>query len=243
MRNWIFGVGLSAVMLMASTASASAHAVWVAQRTGELAVIYGHGVGDDPYDPAKVKSANAYTTDGKPAGIKIVPRERNAIIEPDKEAALVEIFFDNGFWTERADGTWENVGKSKIADAKSAGHYVKHALAVIAPLPKPPAPTGLQLQILPLTDPLALKAGEELPVRVLLNGKPLAAAEIIPDYANDPDGKGPLTNAAGEAKVVVRNNGLNVIALSHSEKLENNPDADERGHFASLSFMLFDKEE
>jgi len=233
----------SALSLLLWSVPLEAHAVWVAQRTGELAVIYGHGVEDGSYDPAKVKDVKGYAADGAAAEVKVLPREKNVIIEPAKGVALIELMFDNGYWTQRTNGEWENVGKSKVADATSAGHYVKHVLAVVAPLSKPLAPTGLQLQILPLADPLALAAGKELPVRVLLNGKPLAGGEIIPDYANDPDGKGPVTDANGEAKVVVRNNGLNVIALSFTEKLQGNPDADERGHFASLSFMLFDKEE
>jgi uncharacterized GH25 family protein len=243
MRNRLLFLSVAASVVGAWTATANAHAVWVAQRTGELAVVYGHGVEDDPYDPAKVKDVKGYAADGAAAEVKVLPREKNVVIEPAKDAALIELMFDNGYWTQRANGEWENVGKSKITDAKSAGHYVKHVLAVVAPLSKAPAPTDLQLQILPLADPLALTAGMELPVRVLLNGKPLTGGTIIPDYANDPDGKGPVTDANGEAKVLVRNNGLNVIALSHTEQLEGNPDADERGHFASLSFMLFDKEE
>ena len=243
MKNKIFMAGLFSAILAQSISQVSAHAVWVAQRTGELAVVYGHGVEDDSYEPSKVKDVKGFTADGTAAEVKLVPREKNVIIQPAKDVALVELVFDNGFWTQRTNGEWENVGKSKVKDAKTAGHYVKHVLAVVGPLTKLPAPTGLQLQILPLADPTALTAGKELPVRVLLDGKPLVGGTIIPDYANDPDGKGPVTDANGEAKVIVRNNGLNVIGLEHTVKLTGDPDADEIGHFASLSFMLFDKEE
>jgi len=239
------GIRLSfaGLVLGLAVSAAEAHAVWIAQRTGELTVVYGHGAADDPYAPAKVKAISGFTASGASAGVESVAREKNLIVQPAPDAALLTIYFDNGYWTERANGKWENVGKSVVPDAKSAGHYVKHALAILHPLPEPARPTDLKLQILPLADPLALRAGQELPVRVLLDGKPLAGATLIADYTNEPDGKGPVTDAHGEARVIVSNNGLNVIALSHAEKLEGDPDADERGHMATLSFMLFDEEE
>ena len=43
---------LSLALLLPVTASA--HGAWVAERWGNLGVVYGHGAGDDPYDPARI---------------------------------------------------------------------------------------------------------------------------------------------------------------------------------------------
>jgi nickel transport protein len=41
-----------------------AHSAWVAQRSGKMAVIYGHGASDDAYDAAKVQDARALSLPG-----------------------------------------------------------------------------------------------------------------------------------------------------------------------------------
>jgi hypothetical protein len=74
--------------------------------------------------------------------------------------------------------------------------YAKHAVAhvlVSSPLrPRPPAdsswarPAGLRLELLPLRDPTALRAGDTLAVRLLRRGAPLAEAAVS---AAGPDGR------------------------------------------------------
>ena len=56
---------MSVASVLASFQHAAAHCAWVDERWGELAVIYGHGPGDDPYDSSKVTSVKAVGEDGK----------------------------------------------------------------------------------------------------------------------------------------------------------------------------------
>jgi nickel transport protein len=46
-------VSLAIAAAGALTNAAHAHGIWTAQRHGDLAVVYGHGAGDDAYEPGE----------------------------------------------------------------------------------------------------------------------------------------------------------------------------------------------
>jgi nickel transport protein len=245
MKNPMPRLSIAFLVVLSMTSVVYAHSAWIAQRSGKMSVIYGHGASDDAYNTAKVKDAKALSVTGESLEATLETAGSYLALNAadlDK-VAVFGVTFDNGFWTEKADGEWVNEGKSKHPGAKSAGHYIKHVVSVVKPLQKTGTPIGHALEILPLADPLALKVGDELKVRVLLKGKPLADAEIIGEYTTDPDVKSAKTDANGEATIKVRNFGLNVLVTDYTEKLSGNPDADQIGHNASLSFTLFDMEE
>ncbi len=58
-----------------------------------------------------------------------------------------------------------------------------------------------------------------------------------------PEGEPVVADGKGEAVVTIRNDGLNVVAASHDEPLAGNPDAEKRGHFATLALMLHEHED
>jgi len=228
---------LAFAALLAGTIQASAHGVWVAQRHGDLAVIYGHGAGDDAYDPAKIKALRAFTAAGEAREVRIVPQAKNALIEAPRDAAMVTVLFDNGFWTKSADGKYVNKGKRDVPNGQGSSHSIKTNTTLLAK-GAPLGPHGLPLEIVPLVDPMTLKAGDDLPVQVLHEGKPLAGVQLYPDYVNDGHAKSDKTDAQGKATLFVRNDGLNVVGVSHSVPTPDNPDVDRVGLFATLSFAL-----
>lgn len=232
-------IGLALLGGVAGTAGA--HGVWLAERYGQTLLVYGHGAADEPYDPAKIKSVRAVDLSGSEVAVGVATRDRHAALELPEEAALVAVHFDNGYWTKRADGSWVNEPRSVVPDAQQAGHYVKHLLAVLKPGASIAPQPDLVLQILPLVDPLTVAADGALPVRVLLDGAPLEGAKVIADYVNRADDPPIVTDSKGEATVVVRNQGLNVIAVAHDVPTPGDADADKIGHFATLSFTLADK--
>lgn len=232
-------LGLSLIAGVAGTAGA--HGVWLAERYGQTLLVYGHGAADEPYDPAKIKMVRAFDASGVELSASVEPRAGHAALELPAETALVAVHFDNGFWTKRADGSWVNEPRSAVPDAQQAGHYVKHLLAVLKPGASIAPQPDLALQVLPLVDPLGLAADGMLAVRVLYDGAPLEGAKVIADYVNRADDPPLLTDAKGEAAVVVRNQGLNVIAVAHDVATPGDPDADKIGHFATLSFTLADR--
>jgi nickel transport protein len=245
MKNRLLTLSTSLFIAFSMTSAVYAHSAWVAQRSGKIAVVYGHGASDEAYDAAKVKGAKALSATGDSLEAKLETTGSYVAFnaaDMDK-VAVFGVTFDNGFWTQKPDGKWVNEPRSKHPDGKAAGQYIKHVVSVVKPLQKPGTAVGHDLEIVPLADPLALKVGDDLKVKVLLKGKPLADAEIIGEFTTDPDVKSAKTDANGEATIKVRNFGLNVLVTDFTEKVSGNPDADEIGHNASLSFTLFDMEE
>lgn len=229
---------LASAVLLYGAAAASAHGVWTAERWGETGIVYGHGAEDGAYDPAKVKSVTAIDKAGKPVDAKIVGRERGAVIEAGDGAAILLVDFANGIYSKGADGKWVNKPKSEVPGATEAGDNWKHNLTIHHlhgdTLPELPAQ---KLQIVPLANPTELAPGALFKVRVLYDGKPVSGVAITPDYVNASEATLGKTDADGVAEVLIRNQGLNVIAVSHSVPLADTRDADEVSHFATLSFV------
>lgn len=78
-------------------------------------------------------------------------------------------------------------------------------------------PIGLPLEIVPARDPFALKPGDTLKVRVLFDGKPLAAAHLGWDHPGDgePPSGTVRTDTKGEALVPIAKTGLMTLRLTH----------------------------
>lgn len=228
---------LAACLVVVSTSAARAHGVWTAERWGQLGVIYGHGAEDGPYDPAKIKSVAGINAKGEAVDVKVNAAENHATLAAGDDAAAILIIFDNGFYSKAPDGTWVNKGKSEVPGATESGQYIKYNVSVIKADGALPSLPAQPLQIVPLTNPATLEHGKSFKVRVLFNGKPLPGVEIIPDYVNASEAHLGKSDLNGEAEVFIRNDGLNVVAVSHTASVADNPDADSIGHFATLSFV------
>ena len=99
-------------------------------------------------------------------------------------------------------------------------------------------PTGQALEIVPLVEPMGLKMGDDLPVQVLAEGKPLPGVALYTDYVNDGHAMSAKTDADGKVTLFVRNDGLNVVGVSYAKKVSGDPDLDQVSYFATLSFTL-----
>ncbi|WP_342360214.1 DUF4198 domain-containing protein [Terrarubrum flagellatum] len=228
---------LAAAAALGAATAAHAHGVWLADRAGALTVVYGVGPQDEAYRPDKVTRIEARAADGTPLAAKLAANGRNVIVEAPREAASFATTLDNGFWTKGPDGKFRNVRKSEVPDAQSASHTVKFNTHVRASTGGAPKPFGLTLEIVPLVDVHPLTPGDELPVQVLFEGKPLKGAALFVDYVNDANTRGAKTDADGKATLKVRNDGLNVIGVAFSQPTPDDKDADKIGYFATLSFV------
>ena len=217
---------------------ANAHSVWIAERHGVNAVVYGHGPSDDSYDPSKVTSLVAKGADGSAINVKLEKLSDHVTFEQNDAIATIAVEFDNGYWSKDADNKWHNKPKDEVANAQQGGHYVKYGVAYFKHPEGDIKPQGLKFEIVPLKDPLMLKAGDELPIQVLFDGKPAAGIAVISDYISMSETVTTNTDTYGKAVVKVRNQGLNVVVTPHTEELDNNPKADKIGYMATLSFTL-----
>jgi len=228
----------AALALAATLATAQAHGIWVAERHGTQAIIYGHGASDESYEPAKLTSLVGRAADGSEVKITINKQADHILFEAPEEAVFIVSTFDNGYWSTGADDKLYNKPKDEVNGATEGGRYLKYSIALRGKIEGSIKPQGLEMEIVPLSDPSALKAGDKLDIQLLFNGKPLADVVVISEYTTDSDNKSIKTGPDGKATIAIRNQGLNVLAASFSEDLENDPKADKISHFTTLSFNL-----
>ncbi len=100
-------------------------------------------------------------------------------------------------------------------------------------------PAGHKLEIVPLTDPTGLKAGQALKLRIVFDGKPLAGATVT---AYSRVGKAvrtrsALTSAAGEASFTL-DSGPCLVRLVHMRRATGDREADWHSFWAALTFAV-----
>ncbi|MNF29556.1 Nickel uptake substrate-specific transmembrane region [compost metagenome] len=214
-----------------------AHGLWTEQRRGNIETIYGHGAEDNAFKAEKISGAWAYDSRAKMIPVTLKRLDDHARLEPLKPPAMVAVALDNGPWSLTPDQQWINQGRSKVPSSTKSLHTFKYSLAIYQEGAKLPALDQLKMVIVPEVDPLEVGVGKLLPVRVLIDGKPAAGIELIGDYRGAPHQVSAVTDAAGRAQVMVRNEGLNIIAAEANLPVANDPDIETRGLFTSLTFL------
>ncbi|QXI23683.1 DUF4198 domain-containing protein [Pseudomonas iranensis] len=219
------------------TGQVSAHGLWTEERRGNIEVIYGHGAEDNAFKAQKISGAWAYDASGKMIPVSVERLADHARLKPLKPPAVMAVALNNGMWSQTADKKWVNEGRSKVPGATEATQTFKYSLAIYQPGAKLPKLEQIKLLILPEVDPLTVGPGKSLPVRVLLDGKPAAGVKLYGDYRSAPNTLSTETDKDGRAQVLVRNEGLNVIAAQVEVPVRDSADVDSRGLFSSLTFL------
>lgn len=219
------------------TGQVSAHGLWTEERRGNIEVVYGHGAEDNAFKAQKISGAWAYDASGKMIPVSVERLADHARLKPLKPPAVMAVALNNGMWSQTADKKWINEGRSKVPGATEATQTFKYSLAIYQPGAKLPKLDQIKLLILPEVDPLTVGPGKSLPVRVLLDGKPAAGVKLIGDYRSAPNTLSTETDKDGRAQVLVRNEGLNVIAAQVEVPVKDSVDVDSRGLFSSLTFV------
>ena len=238
----ILKICLAATLLGGSLAipSVHAHGIWFAQRSGDIALIYGEG-GDD-LDATKrlplIQEMTAFDAAGKKVPSALNAQGKLAVADISAAPAVLAAVLDNGLWSKTADGHWHKKPKTELTDVVRSSHNLKYAVHLLAPLSQPfPVLPAHTLQLIPLT-PVPETRGETLLLRVLFQGQPLPNAKLIADFVNDPDAEPLTSNAEGIVELPVRNQGLNVIAAEFDAPPLDARQTDAIEHTATLSFRL-----
>lgn len=243
-----FGIARSilASCLITVPLLANGHGIWFAQRSGDLALIYGHGAEDLDIIKRvpKVKAIIGLDARGVPVPAAYKQTDRLLLVDVSNNPVVVATSLDNGLWSQGADGKWVAKGRHEVPNARSSGQYIKYAIHIRGGLEAPiPSIPEQRLQITPMDRRIPEKAGQTIRLRVFFDGKPLGGAEVLPDYVNDPDGKTLRSDRNGLIALRIRNQGLNVITAKHSSAPPDKTQADKIEHYASLSFVLPHKPE
>lgn len=233
-----FSFTKTAVALFTALFSSSllAHNAWVAQQQGKWAVIYGHGAGNEAYKPERVTEIKGYI---KGNASELVRKNHEDFVSFDAaKSEVVSVIFHNGQWTKLKDGSWQQKPRSEVKEEIDfSTESVKYAVTLFDHHAKPKA-LGNPLEIVPEQNPLEMKVGDSVTVKVLLNGDPLPDAKITNDYVNLGDDGYQKTDKDGKATLVIRNEGLNVFEVGHRIDHPNKTKADKLSLGASYSFIL-----
>jgi len=160
------------------------------------------------------------------------------------ESELPSIRFNDYVKVEGLTPAIDQRARIKANDAPGREIYSRRAKALIqvgdpkGPQPWVTRPVGLSLEIVPEKNPYALSPGEELPVRILYEGKPLAGAlvkltnlefDVRPVAMH-------LSDAQGRALFAVPRTGTWLINVIWTKPISGNPKADFDTTFSSLTF-------
>ncbi|QVE16516.1 MULTISPECIES: DUF4198 domain-containing protein [Pseudomonas] len=236
-RPMRFALSLAVAMGALSTGSAFAHGIWTETRYGHLEVVYGHGAEDEAYAPEKIKGVWAYDQNGKGVPVTVERLGDHARLVPIASPAVVTVALDNGIWSKGKDGKSVNAPMAEVPGAVSASHSYKYSLAILEPHARIPDNLKLAMVIRPLKDPMEVGVGNPLPVEVTIDGKPAANIALLDDYRGMSDASSTKTDAQGRANIVIRNNGLNIIAAQARVPAVDEKDISERSLFTSLTFV------
>ena len=227
------------VVMFAS--AATAHGIWFAERSTQLAVIY--GVGADDLDMVrrlpKITNISAYDVLQQSVDTSLRASEFLVVVNTDEHPAVVATVLDNGYWSKTPEGEWVAAGRDEVPNATIAEKTIKFAVHLRSALAEPLRPIpGQDLQIVPDDAILPDMMGDELNLRVLYNGNPVAGARVMIDFVNDPDGERIVTGEDGRVTIKIRNQGLNVIGALYDSPSDEPGKIDKIENMATLSFVL-----
>jgi nickel transport protein len=154
--------------------------------------------------------------------------------------AVVAVSYDNGFWIKLPGDKLETNASKIMAPKGTAAHMTVKYGKLLLGAGGYRTVVGSRLELVALKDPFALAAGQTLPVRLQLNGKPVPGAEIA--YTDGlqpiPDAKQPTvkTDADGVAQVPAPRKGASLLTTD-IETAPAHPALAEQDHiYASLAF-------
>jgi nickel transport protein len=204
------------------------HDAWIEKRNGEWVVLYGHGDNHEGYDPAEVKECKGLDAKGEAVVVEIVRGADKASLVPKGDPAVLTMFYETGHKVRTTDG-WKKgtkrsfAGKTEVLDSLKIERFCK---SFFAPSDVWSKPVGHRLEIVPLKDPLTVRPGDTLPIKALIEGKPLEGA-VVAASEKKADKKDPVkTDKEGVAKVSIERPGMQIIRIGHKIPFQNDPDAD-----------------
>lgn len=209
---------LAAALVLAGVSSARAHDLWLEPDSVGVKAVYGHAGEGEGAERSRLFAVEAVLPGGKvvslldgvkPAGKTMPPL---ALPPAAQGARLIAARYDGGFWVKTPAGS-RNTNRLNIPDALESMWSRKFATLILPGVGPLPAALGRGLEIVPLADPLTLKPGAALKVRVDLDGKPLAGVALTHGDPAKEEVVKAEADGTGVASVILRP-GLNLLTVS-----------------------------
>jgi nickel transport protein len=147
---------------------------------------------------------------------------------PDAGRTLLAVRYDNGYWIKIGDNLYRNASKRMAPNAIDSLWSAKFAKSVTGADAPWSNVIGHDLEIIPLADPAIARPRENLRVRVLFRGQPLAGAELERGDGLTPVKEDELprfkTDADGVATIPLPKAGPVLLAIDHRVAPSETPD-------------------
>jgi uncharacterized GH25 family protein len=220
---------------VAAPAAVPAHDLWVEPEAGGYRLLYGHhpqisheGARQIAYAPDLVKSVVCLDAGG---GHRPAKAGGTSPVKVEGDCAVLYVLTSSGYWTKTPAGT-KNVRKTEAASPLASWQSFESVKHIAQWGPGAANPSGTPLEIVPTDNPLVLRDGDKLTLRVLAGGQPVADAVVT--YDGKPRGQ---TGADGTLNVRVKHGGLQLIQAS-TRTPHAGAEADEVVHTTALTFAL-----
>lgn len=199
-----------------------AHVIWFERISNtEHEILFGHPEESqpEPLNLSKFKEATAYDHNKNVINSTANFEDGRLFINSDLPVAALTAFYDNGFWRNNLDGTYDNIsqGEAEAINYENVGQFVKYAKGLYAWNDTLAAPFGLPLEIIALQNPFSLKVGDNLPIQVLFNGS------LITNPLVEYLGEIIEVDSGGIALIPIGSSGLQVIEASYRDPNFNSP--------------------
>ncbi|MBI5522256.1 MAG: DUF4198 domain-containing protein [Desulfarculus sp.] len=149
-------------------------------------------------------------------------------------------------WYTKTPEGYKDALKNQVPGALSCLRSAKYAKAVVnlgGASDDVSKALGQTMEIVPLANPAAIKAGGDLPVQVLFEGKPLGNADVKATFADfTKDGSAYAfaahTDKEGKTMVKVWHAGLWLVVAKHEVAFKDAAQCDKDMHAATLTFEI-----
>ena len=262
----------AAVLLMSLGQVVQAHNLWLNPEnhypavgtTVDIGIGWGHtypaGRVDQEVKEGRVEAISAVDPDGQTVELTQASAALYKLKVEKAGAYLIIARIKPGVFTMTPEGRkWGD--KKAVANPVKCTNFHLEAKTVIIAGGKDKNlsyPTGQPLEVILLTSPHELKGGDQLPVKVLFEGKPLSGASIRATYAGfeEPDiaphkaapagGKGhhkhfpveALTDGQGQALLPMARSGFWMIMLTHKPPYPDPDVCDEYMYNTAFTFQV-----
>ncbi len=219
-KSWLYRATATLVPFLVGQ-SAVAHVIWFESvNDKQYEIIFGHPEENlpEPLEIEKFQEATAYDVNQN-----VIPSTTNfedgrLFVNTDTSPSILTAFYDNGFWRENADGSFDNItqAEAEATNYENVSQFVKYAKGIFDEDAAFDQNFGLPLEIVPLENPLALEQGDTLPIQVYFEDT------LINDPLVEYLGETINLDSNGTALIPIGSSGLEVIEASYTDSDSNN---------------------
>jgi ABC-2 type transport system permease protein len=178
-------LAFATLLALLGSRAALAHSVWLEanpQGPGHVVRFGGHAGVLEDYPAEKLQQVHAYDRQGAELGVVRHDRADGVRLVPEGDAALMTLFFDNGYWSRLDSGRSENRPMDQVPGAVSGVRAVKHHKSILHWNAQASRPLGQAFELVPLADRKP-RAGQPLELQVLIDGRNSNTAMLVVNYA------------------------------------------------------------